>query len=330
MIDLKPYLVGHCAAFAAFAERLAQVAASDATLLIAGESGSGKNAAAAAAHALSRRARGPLVSVSLSALAPSLIEAELFGHEEGAFTGATHARSGRMRQAQGGTLVLDDVANLPLTAQAKLLRVLQERAVEPVGGSVPVPIDVRLIATASVDLEAETRAGRFRSDLYWRLAVVQLEMPPLRARRDDLPELCEHFVESLAARLGLALRRLTPAALERLCAHAWPGNLRELENALERVLVLAPRAGAGEAAPAIEAAEFDFLEPGAGGVADELAERALAHGLLLADFEVAFLRAAVREQRGNLSAAARQVGLSRKALEYRLGQARAADGEPRG
>ena len=316
MIARPPQLIGTSAAFQAFRARLEQVAASEATVLIRGESGSGKDLAAAALHAASPRAAGPCIVVSLAALAPSLVEAELFGHEEGAFTGAHRARLGRLRQAHGGTLVLDDVDSLPLEVQSKLVRVLQSRVVEPLGAERGVPVDVRLVCTTQRDLAAEVQAGRFRSDLYWRLAVVPLEVPPLRARLEDLPELARHLVRRLASERRLPPRELEAASLERLAAHAWPGNVRELENALERVLVLAERGPDG--APPVRAEELEFLALAAEGLAQELAERALAHGVTLEAFERALLEAAVRQQRGNLAAAARQLGLTRRALEYRL------------
>jgi len=329
MLVRPPQLIGTSAAFAAFRARLEQVAASDATVLIRGESGSGKDLAAAALHAASPRAAGPLVVVSLAALAPTLVEAELFGHEEGAFTGAHRARLGRLRQAHGGTLVVDDVDSLPGEVQSKLVRVLQSRVVEPLGAERGVSVDVRLVCTTQRDLAAEVQAGRFRGDLYWRLAVVPLEVPPLRARLEDLPELARHLVRRLASERRLVPRELEPAALERLAAHAWPGNVRELENALERVLVLAER-GANGARP-VRAEELEFLALACEGVAPELAERALAHGVTLEALERALLEAAVRQQRGNLAAAARQLGLTRRALEYRLsrfaGEAAGREGE---
>jgi DNA-binding NtrC family response regulator len=307
-----------------------RVAPSDVTLLIEGESGSGKNLAARAVHAASARKDRPYVEVQLTALSPTLLESELFGHEAGAFTGAEQARVGRFLRAQGGTFVLDGVEALPPEVQVKLLRVLQERAVEPLGSERSIALDVRLIALSSRDLEGEVRAGRFREDLYYRVAVVRLRVPPLRARVDDLPELCELYLARAAQRLGVAQRSLTAAAFERLRAHAWPGNLRELENVLERVSILAPRASGGaearggrRAAPArdiaapIEAAELDFLAEASEGVAEDLARQALAHGIGLEALERAVIARAHSEQRGNVSAAARRLGLSRRAFETR-------------
>jgi len=339
MVDVSSFLVGRCEAFQAFAERLVQVAGSEATLLIAGESGAGKGRAAEAVHALSPRSSGPLVAVSLAALAPTLVEGELFGHEQGAFTGAHRARTGRLRQAHGGTLVLDDIDTLPLDVQGKLVRVLQTRVVEPLGGEESHPIDVRLVCTTQRELGAEVAAGRFRSDLYYRIAVVPLDVPPLRARRDDLSELSRHLIERIARERGVPRRELAPDALEALRAHAWPGNVRELENALERALVLAPvRPGEsgepednGSALAPLDAAAFGFLAAAVRGAAAELSERALAHGVTVDEMECAMLESAMRQHGGNVSAAARQLGLTRRAFEYRLGRARKAaemDEEP--
>jgi DNA-binding NtrC family response regulator len=306
------------AALGAFTAEIARVAPTDVTVLIEGESGSGKNLAARALHSSSARCTAPLVEVQLTALAPTLIEAELFGYEAGAFTGAQSARTGRFLRAQGGSLVLDGVECLPLEMQVKLLRVLQERAVEPLGSEQAHELDVRVIALSSRDLAGEVRAGRFREDLYHRLAVIRLRVPPLRARGPDLPALCAHFLRQAAVNAGVRERALTPEAAARLAAHAWPGNLRELENAIERVTVLVPDAALGGAhPPPIEASELDFLFEAADGVTAELARKALAHGVGLDDLERALLNEALREQRGNVSAAARRLGLSRRAFEHR-------------
>jgi DNA-binding NtrC family response regulator len=305
-------------AYEAFRRRLEQVAGSSAGVLLVGESGSGKARAARSLHALGPRAAGPLVEVALAALAPTLIEAELFGHAAGAYTGARDARLGRFRQADGGTLVLDDIDALPREVQTKLLRVLQERVVEPLGDERGVPIDVRVVATTQRDPVRLVEQGLLRSDLYYRLAVVVLEVPPLRERRAELPRLCDELLGELSRRRGLPRCALAPQALERLAAHAWPGNVRELENALERALVL--KLGSADAERLV-AEDFAFLEERSAGVVDELARTALAHGVTLADLEGALLRAAMAEERGNLSAAARRVGLTRRAAEYRLARA---------
>jgi DNA-binding NtrC family response regulator len=201
--------------------------------------------------------------------------------------------------------------------------------VEPVGGDEGVPVDVRLVSTTQVDLADEVERGRFREDLYYRLAVVPLVVPPLRARLEDLPALCQHLIERLVREHGLPRRGLDESALERLRAHPWPGNVRELENTLERALVLAPAAtgerGEGAALPDLRAEDLDFLERVTRGVAGELAERALAHGLTLEELEHAMLEAAFHQQRGNASGAARQVGLTRRAFEYRRSKSKGSE-----
>ena len=272
----------------------------------------GRAFAARALHELGQRARGGHVVDRVNLVRPArrrLLEAELFGHEEGAFTGAHRARAGRFRQADGGTLVLEGIEGIPNELQVKLLRTLQERLVEPLGGDGPVAVDVRVVATAGADLEAEVRAGRFREDLYYRLAVVVLRVPPLRARREELETLASQLLARASGRLGAASRVLSAAALERLQAHSWPGNVRELENALERVTVL------GQPGP-VTAHELDFLSE-AGGDARDLARQALAGGVTLEQLERALIEEALVENRGNASAAARALGLSRRAFEYR-------------
>jgi two-component system, response regulator FlrC len=311
-----PWMAGTSPAFRAFEREVRLLAASDVGVLIEGESGVGKNLTARGLHQSSARARGPLVEVDLSALAPSLLEAELFGHEEGAFTGAHRARGGRFQRAAGGTIVLDGVERLPEALQGKLLRVLQERQVEPLGAEAPVPIDVRILATTGRDLAGMVRERRFREDLYFRLAVVRLRVPALRERTGDVPDIARGMIEHAARRLGVPPRPLSAGALDRLAAHAWPGNLRELENAIERSLVLAPL-GSDGAPVEIAAGEIEFLSEAVTGVPERLAREALAHGITLERFESALLAESLREQRGNIAAAARAVGLSRRAFEIR-------------
>ena len=318
MSELSAFLIGSCEPFRRFLDELAALSASDATVLLEGESGVGKGAAAKALHGTGNRAEGPLGVVSLAALAPNLIESALFGHERGAFTGAERARQGLFRQSDRGTVVLDDVDLLPLEAQVKLLRVLQERVVEPLGSEEAVPIDVRVVATTNRDLRREAAEGRFREDLYYRLAVVTLRVPPLRARREDLPELVQHLSQRVAQRLGCPVRPLSGPAQTRLEAHPWPGNVRELENALERVHVLS---GAGP----IEAGELEFLDEAVRGAAHDLARNALAAGLEVDDVTLAMMEVALDEERGNVSAAARRVGLTRRAFDYRLSRSPTAE-----
>jgi DNA-binding NtrC family response regulator len=219
--------------------RLAEtVAPTDSTVLISGESGTGKEVVARYIHALSERAGGPFVSINCAALPENLLESELFGHIKGAFTGAVRDKQGLFIAARAGTFFLDEVGEMTPATQVKLLRVLQERELVPVGATEPIPVDVRIIAATNKDLEEEIRRGSFRSDLYYRLNVITLHLPPLRDRVDDVPILAEHFLGRFAASRGRPAPRLTPDALLALQAYDWPGNVRELENALERAVVL--------------------------------------------------------------------------------------------
>ncbi len=299
-----------------FLDELEAVAQSPATVLLVGETGVGKTQAARLLHDRSSRSRGPFVVANLAAMAPTLIESTLFGHERGAFTDAHRARAGVFRTATGGTVVLESVDGLPATVQVKLLRVLQEKVVEPLGAEALFPVDLRVVATTTRDLVADVRAGKFREDLYFRLAVVTLEIPPLRARRDDFPVLCPTLLEHVAARVGVPVRPLSPEALERLRAHPWPGNVRELENAFERVLVLGGGSD-GRTVP-IAAEELEFLLENAHGLAREVAQQALRAGLTADEIVRAMMERALEESRGNVSAAARQVGLTRRAFDYRM------------
>jgi two-component system, NtrC family, response regulator HydG len=232
-------LVGQSPAFRALMETLRQAAASHATVLLVGQSGTGKELAARALHELSPRASGTFVAVNCGAIPETLLEAELFGVEKGAFTGALARREGRFERAHGGTLFLDEVGELPLGAQVKLLRAIQEGEIERLGGSGPVAVDVRVISATRRDLQLEVAEGRFREDLYYRLNVVEVRIPPLASRREDVSLLANHFLHRFAAKNSKPLRGFTPAALQALEDYAWPGNVRELENAVERAVVLA-------------------------------------------------------------------------------------------
>ncbi len=216
-----------------------QAAPTQATILIQGESGTGKELVAHAIHRLSPRAKGPFVAVNCAALSPTLLESELFGHEKGSFTGASERRRGRFELADGGTLLLDEISEIPVSTQVKLLRVLEERKFERVGGHETLEVDIRLIAATNSDLRKQVEAGKFRSDLFFRLDVVSVTLPPLRTRIDDIPLLCSHFLKDLNVRNGKQVEEISPDALAVLSAYPWPGNVRELRNVLERMVVLA-------------------------------------------------------------------------------------------
>lgn len=234
-----PALIGGSPQMQALRLRMARAAAADETVLISGESGTGKELVARSIHALGRRAAKPFVGLNCPALSTHLMESELFGHERGAFTGAEQRRIGRFEAADGGTILLDEITELDLPLQAKLLRVLQERSFERVGSSETIRVDVRVMATTNRDIRAEAAAGRFREDLYYRLAVVPLQVPPLRERRGDVAELLDHFFTRAAARLGCEPCRLTDDARRLLLEYRWPGNVRELQNLTTRAAVLA-------------------------------------------------------------------------------------------
>ncbi|MGE4417311.1 MAG: sigma-54-dependent transcriptional regulator, partial [Marinobacterium sp.] len=232
-------IIGSCKSMQELYRRIGKVARTDATVLILGESGTGKELAARAIHEQSNRANRPMVCVNCAAIPETLIESELFGHEKGAFTGATSGRSGLIEAADGGTLFLDEIGELPLEAQARLLRFLQEGEIRRVGAVQPLKVDVRLIAATHRDLKTRARSGQFREDLYYRLYVMELRMPPLRAREDDILELAEAFLSKQAEKMGCESLNFSHEALELLRSYHWPGNVRELENAIERAVILA-------------------------------------------------------------------------------------------
>jgi transcriptional regulator with GAF, ATPase, and Fis domain len=291
-------IVGESAALRGVLDQLARVAPTTSTVLLLGETGTGKELFARAIHEGSPRRAGPLIKVNCAALAPSLVESELFGHEKGAVTGAAQRRHGRFELAHGGTLFLDEVTELPLELQAKLLRVLQEREVERVGGTSPVRVDVRIVAATNRDLAAEVRAGRFRQDLFFRLNVFPLRIPPLRERREDVRALAEGFLARTA-------RAIDDEAVAYLEAYDWPGNVRELENVLERAAVLAR-------GPRITVADLPDLGDRTSEPADgSLKERVGA-------YERTLIEDALRRANGNQSEAARLLRTSRATLQYRM------------
>lgn len=234
-----PDIVGKSPAMRRVLDLVARVASTKTTVLITGESGTGKERIARAVHDASERKNRPFLVVNCGALPENLMESELFGHERGAFTGAVGKHSGLFREANGGTVLLDEVGELPLALQVKLLRVLQERAVRPVGATTEIPVDVRVLAATNRDVEEDVKAGRFRQDLYYRLNVIRLELPALRERREDIPLLTERFVQRFAQEMGKDVSGLTPDAVRALERYAFPGNVRELENMMERAVALA-------------------------------------------------------------------------------------------
>ena len=233
-------IVGKTPVMRALMEKIEKVAATPARVLITGENGTGKELVARALHRMSPRASKPFVEVNCAAIPGELIESELFGHMKGSFTGAISDRAGKFEQANKGTLFLDEVGDMSLAAQAKVLRVLQDNVITRIGSAKPVSVDVRVIAATNKTLENEISAGKFREDLYYRLNVVPIHVPPIRERREDIPMLAQYFAATLSAREGIPPRTFTPDALERLSALDWPGNVRELRNTVERLLILAP------------------------------------------------------------------------------------------
>ncbi len=309
----RPGILGRSPAMLAMQETIATVAPSEATVLITGESGTGKELVARALHSGSARADKPLVTVNCAALAENLLESELFGHEKGAFTGAERRREGRFVQANGGTLFLDEIGEMPLPLQAKLLRALQEGEVQRVGSDAPLTVDVRVLAATNRDLREEVARRRFREDLYFRLNVISLEVPPLRERGEDIPVLAAHFLERFAGRNRKSLRGFSPQAMDSLLRYSWPGNVRELENAVERAVILCNGdlvtrrelpAAVMEAAPAEEPSSAAVQGVLAGLPLDEVERRAIEETLRCAG--------------DNKSEAARQLGITRATLHNKL------------
>ncbi len=301
-------LVGNSAPMRRVYELVAQAAPSSATVLVRGESGTGKELVAHAIHYGSPRSTRPFVRVSCAALPESLVESELFGHEAGAFTGARARRPGRFELAHGGTLFLDAVGDLSPTVQVKLLRVLQEREFERVGGTQSVQVDVRLIAATNKDLEAAMRAGTFREDLYYRLNVFSIFVPPLRERRTDIPLLADHFVEKLAQEHRRDVRRIATTAIDVLMSYHWPGNVRELGNCIERAVLVCDGGvlHAHHLPPTLQTAE----------VSGTLPQTSLEAAL--GAFEKDLLLDAVKIARGNCARAARLLQTTERILSYRL------------
>jgi two-component system response regulator HydG len=297
-------IIGRSRALQRVFEQVRAVAESDASVLLVGESGTGKELVSRAIHHNSPRSQHPFVAVNCAAIPENLLESELFGHEKGAFTGADRKRRGLFAEANGGTLFLDEVGDIPLPLQAKLLRVLQEKAVRPVGGSHEVQLDLRLISATHQDLTAMVTEGRFREDLYYRLAVIPLRLPSLRERGEDIMLLATHFLERAAAALGKDLKGFDEAATGWLLRHRWPGNVRELENIVERAVTMAP-------GPQITLGdlhiEFAPPAPGSGATRPTLGE-----------LEAEYIQRVLEESKGDKVVAARILGISVRTLQRRF------------
>ena len=301
-------IIGHSPAMEEVFDTIRQVAPSRATVLIQGESGTGKELVAHALHRLSPRAENPFVPVHCAALSDTLLESELFGHEKGSFTGANELRKGRFEMADGGTLFLDEIGEIEPATQIKLLRVLEERSFERVGGTSRIDVDTRLLAATNRDLSRMVEEGTFREDLFFRLNVVQIKLPSLRDRRQDIPLLLNHFLATFREENGKELESFTPEALEALTRYAWPGNIRELRNVVERMVVLARGDKLGVRDVPVEVREGTTTK----------AKGALKGATSMQEAEKQMIKQALVDQKGNRTRAAEQLGISRRTLHRKL------------
>ncbi len=321
-------LVGESPQFRRVMETIATVAPTKATVLLEGESGTGKELFARAIHDQSPRHEGPFIAVNCAAMPDGLIESALFGHEKGAFTGATTRSAGAFERAHGGTLLLDEISEMRLDLQAKLLRVIQEHEFERVGGHQPIRVDVRLVATTNRDLRAEAEGGRFRTDLFYRLNVVPITSPPLRDRKEDIPVLVQHFARRAAEEIGVSTSSIAPEALDLLMHHSWPGNVRELANAVERAVILSR---GGPLGPELFQGMMDFaLRPAAlptptvaslvaaGNAGAGPTPTAAPAGFNLDELEREAIHRALAATGGNRSRAAKLLGISERTLRNKL------------
>jgi two-component system nitrogen regulation response regulator NtrX len=309
-VDKRLTMVGESYAMVQLREQVAMAAPTNGRVLIYGENGTGKELVARTIHALSRRRGGPFVEVNCAAIPEELIESEMFGHVKGAFTGAMLDRRGKFELADTGTLFLDEIADMSLKTQAKVLRALQEQVVEPVGGATGVRVDVRVIAATNKDLTGEIRASRFREDLYFRLNVIPIFVPPLRDRADDVPRLAEHFMAELAREYGRRTKTFEPAALAVLQRYRWPGNVREMRNVLERLMIMVP-------GDTIAASDLSFLD----GVpaADDSSGGTIGPLHDARDrFERDYILRALAQQQGNISRTAEVLGVERSNLYRKM------------
>ena len=305
-------MIGQGSAMVRLLEIVEQVAPTEATILITGDSGTGKEMIANAIHANSNRKRAPFVKINCAALTETLLESELFGHEKGAFTGADRKREGKFLQADGGSIFLDEVSEMSQAMQVKLLRVLQERELTRVGGSEVLKVDVRVIAASNKDLKKEIQTARFREDLFYRLNVVALTVPPLRERKEDIPLLAQHFLQGFAVKNAKNVTNFTPKALEKLVQYPWPGNVRELMNAIERAVVLSRNTYLDEDELTLLMAD----DGDSSGAANQTA--GTSGNLPLEEVEKRSILEALTDCGGNKSEAARRLGITRKTLRKKL------------
>jgi DNA-binding NtrC family response regulator len=304
-------IIGRSQAMQDIFATITRVAGTRATVLLAGESGVGKDMIARAIHQHSPRRDRPFVKINCTAIPENLMESELFGYEKGAFTGANISKPGKFEAADTGTVFLDEIGDVPPSIQVKLLRVLQEREFERLGSNKTLQTDVRVVAATNVDLRAALEQGTFREDLYYRLNVLPINIPPLRERKEDIPFLAEHFVKKLKKDLGTPVQSISDAAIQRLLEYHWPGNVRELENVIERSMVLA-------SGSVLEAGDIKLDLAPKPRLAS--ADNFLPEGMTLDDHERSIIREALHRADGNKSQAARLLGLTRNALRYRLSQ----------
>jgi len=304
-------IIGRSPAMIGLLETVAHVAPSEATVMITGESGTGKELIAGVIHHNSPRKDGPFVKINCAAITETLLESELFGHEKGAFTGADRKKEGRFYQANHGSIFLDEVSEMPLTMQVKLLRVLQERELTRVGGEKVIPVDVRVVAATNKDLVDLKNRGLFREDLYYRLNVVSLEIPPLTERRDDIPLLAQHFLEIFVDKNKKEIKGFTPKAMDQLIRYDWPGNVRELMNAVERAVVLART-------DYLDDQDFSILQPLLQQAAPASSDFDNIANIPLEEVEKAAILRMLESVDGNKSEAARRLGITRKTLHKKL------------
>ena len=312
-VDRTQTMVGESYAMRQLREQVAMAAPTNGRVLIYGENGTGKELVARTVHSLSRRRAGAFVEVNCAAIPEELIESELFGHVRGAFTGAVADRRGKFETADGGTIFLDEIGDMSMKTQAKVLRVLQEQTMEAVGGNSPIKVDARVIAATNKDLQTEIRTGRFREDLYFRLNVIPVFVPPLRERQEDIPILADHFMAEFAREYGRRIKGFEPAAIAALRDYAWPGNVRELRNVIERLMIMVP----GER---ISAADLGFLDPSGLARPGQLTapvERLTLHEAR-DNFERDLILRTLAEQQGNMSRTAEVLGVERSNLYRKM------------